>query len=1589
MNPLAVHTAAMSNFYGVNATQTTDARKENHIGGQDVFRYTSMIVGLLSLFTIIALNVTNIIYLTESGGTMESIKNSQQSLSGSMKETTGILIEDLKPKTDLINSMVGYNIPTQLSLIYSTIKNDVLKQCTPTFMFNNTICPVAEHPIHSSYFEEINLSSFAACALPNGRVVMNSEVTYTEYPSFIPGSTSPGSCVRLPSFSLSPTIFAYSHTIMGHGCSELDVGDHYFSLGRIADHGHENPVFETITEWFINDKVNRRSCTVAAGQYEGWMGCVIMTETFLDDLSSRDTGRVSITYLDVYGRKREWIYTRSEIRFDQNYASLYFSVGSGVVIGDNVHFLIWGNLYFPIEEPAFCTAPQCRTFNQQQCNQAQRPEAFGGHQMVNGILSFKTTTRGKPVLSVRTFSPKLIPLGTEGRLIHFQNINRTYIYLRSTGWHALPLTGRIIFTVPLNIEWIQQTAVSRPGRSPCGASSRCPQQCVTGVYTDLFPMGPNYEYSMTAFLDSETDRVNPTLAFINTGSIIYRKTLTQSNQKAGYTTTTCFIFKLRIWCLSIVELSPSTITEFEPVPFLYQLDVGCRMSPSGQIMPLSYGERSLSIGPYKPARKECYLEQVGDQYYLIISIPNSIQAYTIRDLDPEKIPHTGLYINDICPVLLNVYTTMSATARMMTAIMVGQWQFRPVNRPGGTRVNLPNKLANATRNEMYSPEDPGHSYYVDRLIDQYNYQTLPEGALVEICLKLNRGNNLTIIQDIQCRVYKYSRVKSNWSIGPTSSPTGITMRDMITQLNKFSTAFSPPLQCNHSFPCPCPCNCSSTIGTTKEPLTRLQHNNSTHTRTAGLNTSHNRLLSTTIKSAHVTNSSKRRDQDSATHSHTSPETPASQTEKHHTATHPHTPPTKDQTGATGHPAANETSHHPTPRTTTNPDIHHTTPPPGNPQPGNTAPHPEAATKAPTTTPQPRTNHTADAAPQADPPQKLNPTEQPIKTPTPTTTPTAPTTYPNRTTEPNPENNDTPIHPHNDPTRDTTTSPANHNTLDPHGDPEAEGTTTSETTSRSKPAGDTKETEHETLDSPKDPHVDTTTSATTTDEGVDKTSTNTTQHAHPTPKQRSQTTDNTTRPDSPQQDTSTQTDTPRDQPNSPGADPGQPPPTDPPEEQREGGQPDNKKQEETSSNNTKPEDAKITPDKAESRETSKPNSSIPTKEEERPNSQPLLRGGESQTLRLSNIEDLHIDDTSPSHTSHSEVQPTPKPPSEENPSFELIDVSHNNPKPDESLTKPCYQIDRHCTDNYLSTIGPLIDCYNKTEEVLCRLQTQTIDYMEKNCPGGYLNTSMASILGVAYSEYGDCRRGESLKPGHNYICMINGTSYLADREFICRKPSYKVMTNLTTTKLFHSSQSPFDTVGHLIGKYPFSYQEFIEWAGHYYPRPTEYMCGLGEFCGYTFVFFLSPDFNAYFEPTIYYKSIEKLNRSPIQIYNLCGRVFEVADQLTEPYHNVIVTPLKNKVLILRSLSYNDFADLGGNKTSCDTILQRRAYFSVETSVAKEARKNKGKLEAVTKSPNEKITRMKRATNPSYGATPSYDTFGDLILSALESLWYKRR
>ncbi|UQM99601.1 cell attachment protein [Meliandou praomys virus] len=681
---------AMSNYYG---TQGKPGTTNGQGGGQEttcqtILTMTSMIVGLLSLFTIIALNVTNITYMIGSGGTMKNILDNQDHLNALVREDSDMLSEEIKPKIDLINNVVSYSLPSQMTQLQHIIKNEVLKQCTPTFMFNDSLCPVVENPKHSSYFKMVNLHAISTCRTEGKYIQLATPVDFTNYPSFIPGATKKSGCIRIPSFSLSDTIFGYCHNIIHQGCADASHSDQYLSVGRIADHGTGIPVIETITEWYLNDGLNRKSCSVAAGEYAVFMACTIVTETEREDYQYPGIGKISVAYLDVFGRKREWIFAESEILFDYQYAALYFSVGSGVIINDTVFFLIYGGLVNPINVDAQCYAPGCSNPSQINCNMAQKPTWFYNRQIVNGIFKFSFADNKRPNPSVTTISPEIVWFGAEGRLMYFPYSRTTYIYTRSSSWHSLPQTGIIELEGDMTIRWTEQSAIARPGGNPCNAANRCPKECITGVYTDLYPLGHMYEYSVGVYLSSQVSRVNPTLVVINQTSKIYAKTVTTTSQAASYTTTTCFSFKMKLWCISIVELSPGTVGEFVPIPFLYHLNLACTDHPTGVVDDTDDSITGFSLGPVDKPKTECYLIFNNGNTYFAVKIFGANQSYKLVWKPGIESNTTIEGVNYLCEEVLRNFPSRGLNPISETTIVTDHVTLIPVTVTGGVRMPI-------------------------------------------------------------------------------------------------------------------------------------------------------------------------------------------------------------------------------------------------------------------------------------------------------------------------------------------------------------------------------------------------------------------------------------------------------------------------------------------------------------------------------------------------------------------------------------------------------------------------------------------------------------------------------------------------------------------------------------------------------------------------------------------------------------------------------------------------------------------------------------------------------------------------------------
>nr|WPV62608.1 MAG: attachment glycoprotein [Wenzhou rodent jeilongvirus 2] len=499
---------------------------------------------------------------------------------GEIVGLSGMLRDLINPRVGLINTMVSYTIPSLMNQMKQEIITEMQKKNNVVFEYKNNTCPKVPSPVHSPMFQEFNQDSLTRCQSRGLGVQLDGPIAIKEMPSFIPTQTTSRGCARIPTFSLSPYIWAYGHNVIRNGCADHGMSDQYFSIGVISESWGDTPHFETLTSWYMDDETNRKSCSVAAGVSGAWMGCTVVWQSFRDDYCSDGILPLHLSYMDIFGRKRYWTYDPRVLGFASRFAAFYFGVGSGVIVDGVVYLPFYAGLADNLTQSSFCHAPDCNNPQTSECDSAAQLVWLCSKVIVNGILYFNDDPIVRPVLRVAVINTRSNWLGAEMRLIHNYQLGITYIYTRSSGWHALPQVGLINLQNIAQVVWIDVTAIGRPGRDTCNAGSRCPATCLSGVYNDIFPLGRYYEFGATVYLQSDTDRVHPTIAFLNTTRVFESMTLTTAEQRAQYSTTTCFIFKGKPWCLSIVEMEPSVVGTTTPVPFTYTLPLVCA-SPLG------------------------------------------------------------------------------------------------------------------------------------------------------------------------------------------------------------------------------------------------------------------------------------------------------------------------------------------------------------------------------------------------------------------------------------------------------------------------------------------------------------------------------------------------------------------------------------------------------------------------------------------------------------------------------------------------------------------------------------------------------------------------------------------------------------------------------------------------------------------------------------------------------------------------------------------------------------------------------------------------------------------------------------------------
>nr|AEV40812.1 hemagglutinin-neuraminidase [avian paramyxovirus 1] len=410
---------------------------------------------------------------------------------------------------------------------------------------------------------------------------------YQEHLNFIPAPTTGSGCTRIPSFDMSTTHYCYTHNVILSGCRDHSHSHQYLALGVLRTSATGRIFFSTLRSINLDDTQNRKSCSVSATPLGCDMLCSKVTETEEEDYRSVTPTSMVHGRLGFDGQYHEKDLDTTVLFKD--WVANYPGVGGGSFINDRVWFPVYGGLKpnspsdaaqegkYVIYKRYNDTCPDEQDYQIRMAKSSYKPKRFGGKRVQQAILSIEVSTSlGKdPAL---TIPPNTITLmGAEGRILTVGTSH--FLYQRGSSYFSPALLYPMIVhnkTATLHNPYTFN-AFTRPGSVPCQASARCPNSCITGVYTDPYPLIFHRNHTLRGvfgtMLDDGQARLNPTSAVFDNISRSRVTRVSSSSTKAAYTTSTCFkvVKTNKTYCFSIAEISNTLFGEFRIVPLLIEI----------------------------------------------------------------------------------------------------------------------------------------------------------------------------------------------------------------------------------------------------------------------------------------------------------------------------------------------------------------------------------------------------------------------------------------------------------------------------------------------------------------------------------------------------------------------------------------------------------------------------------------------------------------------------------------------------------------------------------------------------------------------------------------------------------------------------------------------------------------------------------------------------------------------------------------------------------------------------------------------------------------------------------------------------------
>nr|ANE23788.1 hemagglutinin/neuraminidase [Respirovirus bovis] len=552
------------------------SRGKHKNGATNIIMYvfwTTTSIMLLIIFIMILVDLIQ--ENNQNKTTLQEMKKEFAAIEAKIQETSegiGVSIQSgINTRLLTIQSHVQNYIPLSLTQQMSDLRKFISELTNKREQQNIPI----QRMTHDSGIEPLDPDKFWRCTSGNPSLTSSPKIRLIPGPGLLATSTTVNGCIRLPSLVINNLIYAYTSNLITQGCQDIGKSYQVLQIGIITINTDLVPDLNPRVTHTFNIDDNRKSCSLALLNTDVYQLCSTPKVDEKSDYASTGIEDIVLDVVTSNGMIITTRFTNNNITFDKPYAALYPSVGPGIYYKDKIIFLGYGGLEHEENGDVICNLTGCPSKTQRDCNQASYSPWFSNRRMVNSIIVVNRgidTTFG---LRVWTIPMRQNYWGSEGRLLLLGN--KIYIYTRSTSWHSKLQLGLIDISNynDIRINWTWHNVLSRPGNDDCPWGHSCPAGCITGVYTDAYPLNPSGSVVSSVILDSQKSRENPIITYSTDTSRVNELAINNRTLPAAYTTTNCITHYDKGYCFHIVEINHRSLNTFQPMLFKTEVPKNC------------------------------------------------------------------------------------------------------------------------------------------------------------------------------------------------------------------------------------------------------------------------------------------------------------------------------------------------------------------------------------------------------------------------------------------------------------------------------------------------------------------------------------------------------------------------------------------------------------------------------------------------------------------------------------------------------------------------------------------------------------------------------------------------------------------------------------------------------------------------------------------------------------------------------------------------------------------------------------------------------------------------------------------------------